>query len=72
MYQQPTELENLVIQAEQRSAGRFALLLLQSFLNRAALEHHPQRSLILDWMRRVRQKQAEKEFEEMERDAAQR
>ncbi len=45
----------------------FVLLLLQAFLNRAALEHHKDRVLIIDLMRGVRQKQAEKDYEQMEK-----
>ena len=46
--------------------SHLALQLLQTFLNRASAEHHGDRSLILDLMRSIRQRQAAIEFEEME------
>jgi|HubBroStandDraft_5_1064220.scaffolds.fasta_scaffold4120935_1 hypothetical protein len=49
-----------------KDQSTLALRLLQGFLTRAAAEHHPQRCLILDSMRRIRQRQAEQEFEAME------
>jgi hypothetical protein len=45
------------------------LCLLQGFLLRAAAERHKDRGLIVDLMRGIRQKQAQQEFEEMERNA---
>jgi hypothetical protein len=46
--------------------SHLVLLWLQQLLNRAAIEHHKDRCLILDLMRRIRQQQAEQEFEEIE------
>ncbi len=43
------------------------LRLLQGFLHRAVEDRHPQKYLILDLMRRIRQRQAQIEFEAMER-----
>jgi hypothetical protein len=47
--------------------SNLALLLLQQFRLRAIAEGHSQRYLLLDLMRSIRQRQAEREFEDMEK-----
>ena len=46
--------------------SHLVLLLLQQWLNRAQAERHKQARDILELLRRVRQRQAEREFEQME------
>jgi hypothetical protein len=50
---------------ELKDQSHLALLLLQQFLNRALADHKPSR-VWWEAMRRIRQKQAQEEFEAME------